>query len=49
MTMEKSTNVLWISEEAIEERGQELIKKVLSDEYNIRIKAEFNIGVWGLY
>lgn len=29
-------------EEAIEERGQELIKKVLSDEYAIRSKAEFN-------
>lgn len=29
-------------EAVIEERGQELIKKALSDEYNIRIKAEFN-------
>ena len=31
-----------IVEEAIEERGQELIKTVLSDEYDIRIKVEFN-------
>ena len=29
-------------EEAIEERGHELIKKALSDEYAIRIEAEFN-------